>query len=454
MHIRIILFLLLLLQACTSGNEKSSIFPGTDTDSIPGQADTLHVATMYGSLSYFISRDEEMGYDYEQVQDLTEMIGRPFRMHVFNTFEEMTSALQTHEVELVAYSCPVNSELKSRFSFVAYQDDSYPVLVQRIGVNMVTSIDELRGKEVVAIEKSIAGRRLETLNRETNAGLKIKTLSDTVTADQLIEMVSDGKIRYAVADDRTALLHKIYDRRLDCRLALGFQHRNGWMVNAGNETLADTVVYWRKLPQTQLLRSELYEKYLIRNPYFASAKVKIPKGAISPYDNIFKKYASEIKWDWRMLAALAFHESGFDSTQISRKGAAGLMQLMPRTAAVFGLNSVTIFNPEKNIDAGVQYIKSLNLLFRKVEDPDERIKFILASYNSGPAHVMDAMALAEKYGKNPHVWFGHVEYFLSKKNEPEYYNDEVVKFGAFRPGVTIQYVKNVLNTYHKYKGGV
>ena len=61
-----------------------------------------------------------------------------------------------------------------------------------------------------------------------------------------------------------------------------------------------------------------------------------------------------------------------------------------------------IKNPEKNIEAGVQYIKSLNMSFRKIENKEERIKFILAAYNSGPAHIFDAMELAKKHGKNPH----------------------------------------------------
>jgi len=198
------------------------------------------------------------------------------------------------------------------------------------------------------------------------------------------------------------------------------------------------------------LESNLYHKYWEKSPYFAQLKVKIPRGAISPYDKLFKKYAAQINWDWRLLASLAFHESGFDSTQVSWVGAAGLMQLMPRTAENFGLDKQTVFNPEKNIEAGVQYIKSLNLTFRKVENKDERVKFILAGYNCGPAHVLDAMALAQKYGKNPQIWFGNVEFFLLKKSEPEFYNDKVVKYGYFRGKQTVRYVHNTLETFEKY----
>jgi membrane-bound lytic murein transglycosylase F len=151
-----------------------------------------------------------------------------------------------------------------------------------------------------------------------------------------------------------------------------------------------------------------------------------------------------------LLAALAFHESRFDASEVSWVGAAGLMQLMPRTAANFGLNSKSKFDPELNIEAGVQYIKSLNMTFRQVADKEERIKFILAGYNSGPAHILDAMALTKKYGKDSHIWFNHVEQFLLKKSEPQFYQDPVVKYGFFRGKQTVRYVQNTLDTYHKY----
>jgi len=223
------------------------------------------------------------------------------------------------------------------------------------------------------------------------------------------------------------------------------------MVRKESAKLKQYLDKWSAITENQEKMEVLHEKYWLRSPYFAIRKVKIPKGAISPYDHLFKKYAKEINWEWQLLAAVAFHESKFDSIQVSWAGAAGIMQLMPRTAANFGLSRKSVFNPEKNIEAGVQYIKSLNMSFRKIQNKEERIKFILAAYNSGPAHIFDAMALAEKYGKNPQVWFDNVEYYLKKKSEPEFYNDPVVKRGRFRGKETIAYVVNTLDTYHNYR---
>ena len=96
----------------------------------------------------------------------------------------------------------------------------------------------------------------------------------------------------------------------------------------------------------------------------------MPKGSISPYDNIFKKHAKDIGWDWQLLAALAFVESGYDSTVVSWAGAKGIMQLMPQTTLDFGVDQYEIENPEKNIAACVEYIKSLNMIYRRISDKE------------------------------------------------------------------------------------
>lgn len=90
------------------------------------------------------------------------------------------------------------------------------------------------------------------------------------------------------------------------------------------------------------------------------------------------------------------------------------------------------------------------MIYQKIEDTEERTKFILASYNSGPAHIIDAMALAEKYGKDKYIWFDNVEFYLEKLDEPEFYNDSVVKYGSFRGTETLRYVPFVLETYSRY----
>ena len=127
------------------------------------------------------------------------------------------------------------------------------------------------------------------------------------------------------------------------------------------------------------------------------------------------------------------------------------MQLMPQTALDFGVDQYEIENPEKNIAAGVEYIKSLNMIYRKIADKEERIKFILASYNCGPAHILDAMALAEKYGKNKYVWRDNVENFILLKSNEEYFTDPVCKNGYFRGIETYNFVRDITSRFEQYK---
>lgn len=412
--------------------------------------DTLRVATMYGSTSYFMYRDELMGFDYELTKNLAKHLKLNLKITIANNETELIQLLENGDVDLISYNIIETKELKKQFAFVLPQPESYQVLIQNMGVNVITNVTELAGKTVHVKENSIFHQRLKALNDEIGGTITIALTPDSISNEDLIDSVGERKFEYTLAFHNMALLHKSYYRRLDCRTPVGFEQRNGWLVRSENTDLRRVIQKWQNTPEIKELQNQLFEKYWEHSPYFAFRKVKIPKGAISPYDRFFQKYAPLIDWDWRLLAAVAYHESKFDPSQRSWAGAQGLMQLMPRTAANFGLNKQSVLDPELNIEASVQYIKSLNLSFRKVQSKDERIKFILAGYNSGPAHILDAMALAQKHGKNPQVWFGNVEYFLLKKSEPQYYNDKVVKYGYFRGNVTVRYVQNTLDTYRKY----
>ena len=447
--ISIVLGIVFVVFACVipkKQNEKSMVY---DLQEIVNH-DTLRVATMQGAISYFNFRDETMGFDYEMVNNLAEFLDVEIKFVVCNNISEMAILLQEQKVDIIAYNIAETKEMKTYFDFVFPRASSHLVLVQKLGINTLTDISELNGKKIHVKPNTVYKKRLENLNQEMGNIFEIIEAPDSVSSEELIEMVAQNKIEYSIAYYNMASLYKSQYRQLDIRLALGFEQKNGWLIRKESTALKQKIDTWLNDPFTQRLSDLLSQKYNERSPFFASRRVRIPKGAISPYDHYFKKYAAEINWDWRLLAALAFHESRFDSAQVSRMGASGLMQLMPRTAANFGLDRENILNPAKNIEAGVQYIKSLNLSFRKIENKDERIKFILASYNSGPAHVFDAIELTKKYGKNPQIWFNNVEYYFAKKNEPEFYNDPVVKHGRIRGRETLLFVPNVLGTYERY----
>ena len=169
-----------------------------------------------------------------------------------------------------------------------------------------------------------------------------------------------------------------------------------------------------------------------------------------PYAAYFRKYALQIGWEWELLAAVCWEESHFNPRAQSAVGAKGLMQLMPKTARNFGLNDSTVWEPEDNIRAGLRYIERLQDIYSFIASPTENRNFVLASYNAGPAHIMDARRLAKRYGRSPYVWFDNTEYWLEQLQNPTFAQDSVVQFGAFNAAETTSYVRKVLRTYQRF----
>lgn len=176
---------------------------------------------------------------------------------------------------------------------------------------------------------------------------------------------------------------------------------------------------------------------------------------MSPIDMIFRKCAADFNLDWRLLAAQGFIESRYDSTAVSWAGARGIMQIMPSTARRFGVSPNKLIDNRTSITLAARILKTLDDTFvRDVPDSLERMKFIIAAYNSGLAHVKDAIALAKKYGKDSTVWDGNVEAALMMKSNPQYFNDPVCKYGYFRGAETVRYVKDVMSLYNKARAAV
>jgi membrane-bound lytic murein transglycosylase F len=227
-----------------------------------------------------------------------------------------------------------------------------------------------------------------------------------------------------------------------------------WAVRKENsDSLLFELNSWIASYKKTVAYAFLYAKYfknsrsgiIISSDYYA-----LNTGKISRYDDIIREFSIGIEWDWRLLAALICQESRFNPRVQSVAGAYGLMQVMPSTGKNMGIDIKS--SPENNIKAGTKYIDFLHTIFDpKIPDDEERIYFILASYNAGPGHVLDAMKLAEKNGKDPLKWKNNVEVWLLKKSEPKYYKDAVVRNGYFKGKESVKFVAEVLDRYEHYK---
>jgi len=106
----------------------------------------------------------------------------------------------------------------------------------------------------------------------------------------------------------------------------------------------------------------------------------------APYGDMIQSAAKKYSVDADLIFSVIAAESNFNPRAISRRGARGLMQLLPATGTRFGVKD--IFDPAQNIDAGTQYLR--DLMARYQGD----LVLTLAAYNAGPGAV-------ERYGRVP-----------------------------------------------------
>ena len=412
----------------------------------------LRVITLESAYSYFVdAKGDECGYDYDLSRNFADYLDLDYELIVASNVEDMINKLLVGEGDMIAFRIHASEENLRYLSFTEYKDYSNMVVVQRRQKERVGTILDLRGDTIYTRSESKYAMRLRHINEEIGGGIINVCVPDSVSIDKMLLMVSKGEIDYCLVDEDIAKTANLKLKNLDCTLNASVKLSKSWAVRNTSDSLLSVLKEWRRTLKPKLIKI-LDNKYLFNNSYIQSFQVEIPAGAISPYDEYFKQYSEVIGWDWRLLASLAYHESRFNPNIMSSQGALGIMQIMPKTAAKFGLDEVSALDPERNIEAGVRYIKRLEMIFSSIENKEERIKFILAGYNAGPGHIFDAMALAEKYGANPNIWFGNVETYLLLKNQEEYYNDSVCKHGFFRGKHTVEYVHDVYDTYYKYCG--
>jgi len=172
---------------------------------------------------------------------------------------------------------------------------------------------------------------------------------------------------------------------------------------------------------------------------------------ISPFDSIFRLYADSV-CDWKMLAAIAYVESKFDTAARSHRGAQGLMQIMPSTyrhlLSKMGESDTLAQNVELDVKVAVRYLNDLSNLFSFINEK-ERINYMLGSYNGGSNHIFDAMRIARKNGVNRYNWSSLTPVLISLK-DPEVYRDSVCQYGVFDATETLQYVNRVKRKYKEY----
>jgi membrane-bound lytic murein transglycosylase MltF len=309
----------------------------------------------------------------------------------------------------------------------------------------IAALEDLAGQEVFVRPSSSYFEHLQTLSESLQAAgrdaIALSPLDEDLEDEDILEMVNAGLLPWAVVDQHKAALWAEIFTDLTVRTDL--------VVNEGGQ------IAWAMRKDSPLLKAEvnafvakhklgttfgniIKQKYLGSTSYAKRATSHEEVEKFNELTGIFRKYGQQYGFDELMIAAQGYQESRLDQSVRSPRGAVGVMQLLPSTAAdpliaIEGIDK----DPDSNIHAGVKYLRLLTDKY--LDDPglDDKNRTLMAfaAYNAGPGNLRKFRRLAEKSGLDPNIWFHNVEHAAAKIVGRE----------------TVQYVGNIYKYYIAYR---
>lgn len=425
--------------------------PSVDLDSIVARG-CLTVVTDYNSVNYFIHKGVEVGYQYELLKEYARHLGVDLRVVADNEMSSAYSKLVSGKVDILAVTMVADATLLPDIALCEPYGRSRIVLVGRKGHG--DDAGDVKGfidaDTVSVMSGSFYEAALERAADSVGADVVVNKIRH-YDAEQLVGLVAEHEIKKTVCLESVAKASQWYYDNLEMGPAVSADNDLAWGVRPSSENLKNDISKWLRAFKRTSLFKRIYRKYVIDPREHHSASQSVSADTYIPvYEHVIKTLANRPAYDWILVSSMVYQESHFNPSARSWAGATGLLQLMPETGLRFGADDLT--DPYQNISAGYEYLLWLDKrLSPYVPSSSERVKFVLAAYNVGLGHVMDAIRLASKFGKDASVWSGNVETAILLKSNPAYYSDPVVKHGFCRATETVAYVKSVLDRYANYK---
>jgi membrane-bound lytic murein transglycosylase MltF len=319
------------------------------------------------------------------------------------------------------------------------------VLVTGPGSPDVRTLDDLSGQELFVRPSSSYWEHLEARNKDFvaagKAPIALTKLDEELEDEDIMEMVNAGLLPWAVVDERKA---KLWSPLYTSMVTRGdvVIHDGGeiaWAFRKNSPLLQEAVDEFCKTHKIGTKFGNILKKRYT-GPQ-SPAKRATSKKDLENFQKLvalFRTYGREYKFDALMIAAQGYQESKLNQSARSHRGAVGIMQLLPTTAAdpAIGITGIEK-DPDRNIHAGVKYMRLL--VDKYLDDPaiDDKNRALLAfaAYNAGPGNLRKFRAVAAKSGLDPNVWFGNVEHGAAKvvgRETVEYVANIYVYYVAYR----------------------
>jgi membrane-bound lytic murein transglycosylase MltF len=414
---------------------------------------TIRVLVNYNKTNFFFRGGKPCGYEYELLQQYGEFINRGIGSKEKKTeiifipvaFERLIPDLLEGKGDIAAAGLTITPKRKKLASFTdPYLPNVDEILVINKEALAPNSLAELSGRRVHVLRASSYVQHLRRINqRLRKKGLKpieVVEASKNLETPDILELVNAGVFDLAVSDHHIAELWSAVLPNLTLRhdIKINTGGQIGWAVRKENpELLASLNSFNSQIKKGSLIGNILFKRYFentrwIKNPLESQEFKKLDQ-----VKALFQKYGEQYGMDWIAIAAQAYQESGLDHSKMSPRGAVGIMQILPSTAADKNISISNVEELENNIHAGVKYLAYLRDNY--FNDPEigqaEKIDFTIAAYNAGPAGVGKLRKRAEKMELDPNLWFFNTAHAALQMNYQE----------------TVTYVSRIHKYYIAYK---
>ena len=406
----------------------------------------LRMVTVTGPTTYYLWRGERLGFEQELVELFAKAHGLELEVVVAPSSAPLADWLLEGRGDLISASWFATEERISRG--LAFSEPYLEVKQTFVTARSpIDSLEQLAGREVVVSEAvSQAGTLAEMA---TSTGLQPRLVNRLTTA--ILADVATGRYDATLVDSHQAELAAQFDQRL--RLGLQLEPPEGlrWAVASQHTGL-------RQELDAFLARNRRgYDFNVLHRKYFQNERRmrrqhedRVTGDDLSPYDEVVRGEVQEVAdgaFDWRLVVAQMYQESGFDPESSSYAGARGLLQVLPRTAREVGADPTRLHEPSSNIRAGVRYLEWTWNRFPDLA-PGPRLWFALASYNAGVGHVREARRVARQQNLDANAWFNNVERAMLLLAEEPWASQSM--HGFVRAAEPVRYVRQIRDRYRAY----
>lgn len=435
----LLILILIVLSGCKPAD------PINELPSINPAKKEIVFVTHNGPTTYYLNNDSQpTGIEYDLAKLFVNEYypGYEIRFTLVNSISDVIPSLLKNKAHIAAANLTITHLREHLVLFSPPYQETQQQLIFNNEINKKPKkLADIKDKKIAVPEGTSYAERLAALQKQHPA-LHWHAEKHTNT-ESLLEEVADGVLDYTIADSYIAALMQNYYPNLEVALPIGPADKIAWAMskNADPVLVKNVNAFFNKIKKDGSLRN-LLDRYYGHNERLNTLDIttflKRSNTLLPKYIHLFKQAQDITGLDWRLLAAVSYRESHWDTYNTSPTNVRGLMMLTESTADLMGVTDR--LDPKQSIPAGAKYIMKLkDTVPERIPEPD-RTYMALAAYNIGYAHVEDARVLAKRLGLNPDRWADIKKTLVLLKN-PEYYT--TLKYGYASGGAPVIFVESV-----------